>query len=84
MATRTCHHGVSPGLAPGPSGATADKGGALATLAVQPGGRALLWAVTVGLAMLVLWRLGEAAVGLRWVRPQKKRTRKRRRAGGLA
>jgi hypothetical protein len=61
----------------GAGGAKADKGGALATLAAQPGGRVLLWAVTVGLAMLVLWQLGEAAVGLRWVRPQGKRTRKR-------
>jgi Domain of Unknown Function (DUF1206) len=59
------------------SSTEADKGGALATLAAQPGGRALLWTVTVGLAMLVLWRLGEAAVGLGWVRPQRKRTRKR-------
>jgi hypothetical protein len=64
-------------VALGAGGATADKGGALATLAAQPGGRALLWAVTVGLAMLVLWRLGEAAVGLRWVQPRNKRTRKR-------
>ncbi|HEU4421099.1 MAG TPA: DUF1206 domain-containing protein, partial [Pilimelia sp.] len=46
----------------------------LATLAAQPGGRALLWTVTVGLAMLVLWQLGEAAVGLRWLRPRNKRT----------
>jgi hypothetical protein len=61
----------------GAGGATADKAGALATLAAQAGGRALLWAVTVGLAMLVLWQLGEAAVGLRWVRPRTKRTRKR-------
>jgi hypothetical protein len=64
-------------VALGAGGATADKGGALATLVAQPGGRALLWAVTVGLAMLVLWRLGEAAVGLRWVQPRNKRTRKR-------
>lgn len=27
--------------------------------------------------MLVLWQLGEAAVGLRWLRPRNKRTRKR-------
>jgi hypothetical protein len=27
--------------------------------------------------MLVLWQLGEVAVGLRWVRPRNKRTRKR-------
>jgi hypothetical protein len=64
-------------VALGAGGATADKGGALATLAAQPGGRALLWVVTVGLAMLVLWRLGEAMVGLRWVQPRNKRTRKR-------
>jgi len=31
----------------------------------------------VGLAMLVLWRLGEATVGLRWVQPRRKRIRKR-------
>jgi hypothetical protein len=64
-------------VALGEGGATADKAGALATLAAQPGGRALLWTVTVGLAMLVLWQLGEAAVKLRWVRPRTKRTRKR-------
>ncbi|MBG0567353.1 DUF1206 domain-containing protein [Actinoplanes aureus] len=64
-------------VALGASGAKADKGGALATLAAQPGGRALLWAVTVGLAVLVLWRLGEATVGLRWVQPHHKRIRKR-------
>jgi hypothetical protein len=64
-------------VALGTGGATADKGGALATIAAQSGGRALLWAVTVGLAMLVLWRIGEATVGLRWVRPANKRTRKR-------
>jgi hypothetical protein len=64
-------------IAFGVSGARADKGGALATFAAQTGGRALLWAVTVGLAMLVVWRLGEATVGLRWVRPQSKRIRKR-------
>jgi len=64
-------------VALGTGGAKADKAGALATLAAQPGGRALLWAVTVGLAMLVLWRLGEATVGLRWVQPRRKRIRKR-------
>jgi hypothetical protein len=64
-------------VALGASGDKTDKGGALQTLAAQPGGRALLWAVTVGLAMLVLWRLGEAAVGQQWVQPPNKRTRKR-------
>src|SRR5687768_2168042 len=64
-------------VAVGTGGEAADKGGALATLAAQPGGRALLWAATVGLAMLVLWRIGEAAVGLRWIQPPNKRTRKR-------
>jgi Domain of Unknown Function (DUF1206) len=71
-------------VALGASGAKADKSGALQTLAAQPGGRALLWAVTVGLAMLVLWRLGEAAVGLRWVQPQNKRTRKRTESAVMA
>lgn len=64
-------------VALGAGDAKTDKGGALQTVAAQPGGRALLWAVTVGLAMLVFWRLGEATVGLRWVRPRNKRTRKR-------
>lgn len=64
-------------IAFGADGAKADKGGALATFAAQPGGRALLWAITVGLVMLVVWRLGEATVGLRWVRPRTKRIRKR-------
>lgn len=64
-------------VALGASGAKADKSGALATVASEPGGRALLWAVVVGLVMLVSWRLGEAAVGLRWVRPERKRAGKR-------
>jgi hypothetical protein len=57
--------------------AKAGKSGALATLGAQPGGQVLLWTVTVGLTVLVLWQLGEAAVGLRWVQPRKKRTGKR-------
>jgi hypothetical protein len=64
-------------VALGAGAAKTDKGGALQTIAAQPGGRALLWAVTVGLAMLVFWRLGEATVGLRWVQPPNKRIRKR-------
>ncbi|HEX8631842.1 MAG TPA: DUF1206 domain-containing protein, partial [Catenuloplanes sp.] len=64
-------------IAFGAGSAKADKAGALATFAAQTGGRALLWAVTVGLAMLVVWRVGEATVGLRWVQPKTKRRRKR-------
>lgn len=44
-------------------GGTADKSGALKTLAGSGGGRVLLWVIVVGLASLVIWQLGEAAWG---------------------
>ena len=48
------------------SGSTkTDKGGALGTLASQPGGQALLWVITIGLTALVLWQLAEALWGHR-------------------
>ncbi|MFC8957451.1 DUF1206 domain-containing protein [Streptomyces sp. NPDC057101] len=45
------------------SGKEADRSGAVGTLAEQPFGRALLWALVVGLAAMALWRLAEAAFG---------------------
>jgi hypothetical protein len=45
------------------SGRKADKTGALQTIAGQPGGRFLLWVLTVGLVALVVWQLAEAGWG---------------------
>ncbi|MFI7401235.1 DUF1206 domain-containing protein [Streptomyces sp. NPDC049541] len=41
----------------------ADRGGALATLAGQPFGTVLLWALGLGLAGMAVWRLSEAVFG---------------------
>ncbi|MCX4878481.1 DUF1206 domain-containing protein [Streptomyces sp. NBC_00847] len=41
----------------------ADRGGALATLAGQPFGAVLLWALGLGLAGMAVWRLSEALFG---------------------
>ena len=59
------------------SGDKADKTGALATLAANPAGRALLWVITVGLVGLVLWQLAEAVWGHRHVRSTERRTLRR-------
>jgi Domain of Unknown Function (DUF1206) len=58
-------------------GAKADKTGALQTIAEQPGGRFLLWVLTVGLAALTLWQLAEAGWGHQYRRPQRRRTLQR-------
>ncbi|WP_426246334.1 DUF1206 domain-containing protein [Nocardioides sp. LHG3406-4] len=50
-------------LAFGETGRSASSTGALQELASQPFGGAALWAVAVGLALLVVWRLIEAAFG---------------------
>ena len=44
----------------GESGKSASSQGAMRTLAQQPLGEVLVWAVAIGLVMLVLWRLLEA------------------------
>lgn len=44
----------------GESGESASSQGAMRTLSEQPLGAALVWAVAVGMVMLVLWRLLEA------------------------
>jgi len=64
-------------VATGGGGEKADKSGALPALAEQPGGKILLWVITIGLAGLVLWQLAEAVWGHRLVRPQRRRTMKR-------
>ncbi|MEU4268046.1 DUF1206 domain-containing protein [Streptomyces sp. NPDC026092] len=45
------------------SGQEADRSGAVGTIGEQPFGRALLWALVVGLAAMTLWRPAEAAFG---------------------
>ena len=47
----------------GSAGKSADTSGAMSTLAAQPFGRVLLWAVAVGLVALALWQLSEAIWG---------------------
>ncbi|MEU9107201.1 DUF1206 domain-containing protein [Streptomyces xanthophaeus] len=47
----------------GGSGKEADRSGAVRTIAEQPYGQVLLWALVVGLAAMALWRLSEAAFG---------------------
>jgi hypothetical protein len=49
----------------GSAGGSADSSGALTTLADQPFGRALLWAVAVGLVALALWQLSASIWGYR-------------------
>lgn len=45
------------------SGKEADRQGALHTVAGQPGGRVIVWAIAVGFAGLTLWRLVEVLYG---------------------
>jgi type IV secretory pathway VirB2 component (pilin) len=52
-------------LALGGHSENASAKGAMAELAKQPFGEVLVWAVAVGLYLLVIWRLLEAAVGHR-------------------
>lgn len=44
-------------------GGNADKSGALATLAAQPGGALILWVAAVGLVALGFWYVAEAIIG---------------------
>lgn len=52
-------------LALGDRSGSADSTGALRQLAGQPAGAAVIWAVALGMALLVLWRLLEALAGHR-------------------
>jgi Domain of Unknown Function (DUF1206) len=45
------------------SGGSADKSGALATLAAQTGGAVMLWLAAAGLVALALWHVAEVIVG---------------------
>ncbi|QIK76731.1 DUF1206 domain-containing protein [Nocardioides piscis] len=69
-------------LAVGEKSESASNSGALHALAEQPLGGVLIWAVAVGMMLLVLWRLLEFALGHREVSDDKKRWRKR--LGSLA
>lgn len=50
-------------LALGTGGGTADQSGALAELAVKPGGVVALWVAVVALAIMAMWRLAETVLG---------------------
>ena len=50
-------------LAIGSGGKTTDQGGAMRTLAQQPLGRTMLFALAVGLAGYAMWRFTRAALG---------------------
>jgi len=52
-------------LALGDHSEKASTSGAMSTLAQQPFGKVLVWAVAIGMFLLVLWRLLEAAFGHR-------------------
>ena len=70
-------------LALGDHSESASAQGAMAELAQQPFGTVLVWAVAVGLYLLVLWRVLEAAFGHR-DSDGKDRVRKRVVSGGKA
>jgi type IV secretory pathway VirB2 component (pilin) len=70
-------------LALGDHSENASPNGALAELAKQPFGEALVWAVAVGLVLLVVWRLVEAFFGHR-DQEGADRVRKRLASGGKA
>jgi len=58
-------------------GGTADKSGALKALAAGAGGHVLLWVIAVGLVGLVIWQLGAAVWGHRYVRSARRRLLRR-------
>ena len=70
-------------LALGDHGEDASPQGAMSELSQQPFGEVLVWAVGVGLAMLVVWRVVEAAFGHR-ESDGAARTRKRLSSAGKA
>jgi len=64
-------------LALGDQEGSADNTGALQELADQPLGGVLIWVIAIGMFLLVLWRLLEAAFGFQGETDEKKRWRKR-------
>jgi hypothetical protein len=50
-------------IALGTGGGSADQSGALAALSAKPGGIIALWAATIALLVMALWRLAETALG---------------------
>jgi hypothetical protein len=71
-------------LALGDRESSADSGGAMKQLAEQPFGTALVWAVGIGMVLLVVWKGLDAAVGYRQETDDTKRLRKRLVAAGKA
>lgn len=71
-------------LALGEKEESASNAGALHALAEQPMGGVLIWLVAVGMLLLVVWRLLEAALGYQGVSDDTKRWRKRATSLGKA
>ena len=71
-------------LALGDRESSADSAGAMKQLQEQPLGTALVWAVGIGMVLLVIWKGLDAAIGYREETEDKKRLRKRVVAGGKA
>ena len=64
------------------SGGEMDQQGAIAAVAAQPWGVAVLWLVAIGLVAFGVWQILAAAVSFQWVSGEGRRTRKR--LGALA
>ncbi len=65
-------------------GERADQTGAFRTIAQQPLGRVLLWALVVGFAAVALWRLQEAVRGFAYESDRPSRLRQRAMSAGKA
>jgi cytosine/uracil/thiamine/allantoin permease len=64
-------------LAFGQGGHELDQRGAIAIIAAQPFGTALLWLIAIGLIAFGVWQLLAAAVSFGWVRGRGRRVRRR-------
>src|SRR6476661_9516945 len=62
----------------------ASNSGALHYLAQQPMGKVLVWLIAIGMLLLVVWRVLEAAYGFDDVSEDKKRWTKRASSAGKA
>ncbi len=71
-------------LALGDKEESASNAGALHALAEQPMGGVLVWLVAIGMVLLVIWRLLEAALGYQDESDDSKRWRKRAASLGRA
>lgn len=64
-------------IAWGGGGGDADQDGAFRAIAAQPMGRVLLWVLVLGFVAVVVWRVGAAMWGFRYVAGRRRRIGKR-------